>query len=250
MAKINSMEDHDNPIFNYIYKVLGSKAKLSYSVDLGEYEKGAVAWDGQDKKTLNEVIPAYLRRMEAALTGQHERVFDYKSGTFTNSRDLKKKYDERLSDVESTGFVEARTKMREIARAMNANAEAMQQFEADMKEYFSAITKKGAMISPYIVKDSDGFDVDELMESGLFDSDDRRVELMRKALKGLSSKEFSNMAGTGIYDSRKATQAYMDEIRKNAALSGHSTLFNGGMYVDGKLTYTQLKVVELKMLTD
>ena len=241
MAKINSMEDHDNPIFNYIYKVLGSKAKLSYSVDLGEYEKGAVAWDGQDKKTLNEVIPAYLRRMEAALTGQHERVFDYKSGTFTNSRDLKKKYDERLSDVESTGFVEARTKMREIARAMNANAEAMQQFEADMKEYFSAITKKGAMISPYIVKDSDGFDVDELMESGLFDSDDRRVELMRKALKGLSSKEFSNMAGTGIYDSRKATQAYMDEIRKNPALSGHSTLFNGGMYVDGKLTYDPTK---------
>lgn len=242
MSKINNMEDHDNPIYNYMYKILGSKNKLSYKVDLGEFDAGPRSWDGQDKKTLNEIIPAYLRRMEAALTGQTERVFDYKSGTFTNIKDLKEAYDRRLGEVESTGFIEARTKMREVVQSMNANAEVMKQFEKDMQEYFSAITKKGSIINPFLRTDKDGYIEDAMADAGLFDGDSSRIDLMRKAMKGLSTKQLSAMATSGIYDSRKATQEYMDEIRKNPATSGHSTLFNGGLYdADGKLTYDTSK---------
>ena len=242
MSKINSMEDHENPIYNYMYKIFGSKAKLSYKVDLGEYNKGPRSWDGQDKKTLNEVIPTYLRRIESALTGQSERVFDYKSGTFTNIKDLKEAYDRRLGEVESTGFIEARTRMREVVQAMNANADVMKQFEKDMQEYFSAITKKGSIINPFLRTDKDGYIEDAMSDAGLFDGDSARIELMRKAMKGLTTKQLTNMASSGIYDSRKATEEYMNEIRKDPSISGHATLFNGGLYDnDGKLTYDSVK---------
>ena len=42
--------------------------------------KGAISWDGISKKTLVDVIPTYLRRIESAITGAGERVFNYSTG--------------------------------------------------------------------------------------------------------------------------------------------------------------------------
>lgn len=228
MTRINSMEDDENPFKQAIFKVFGHKNKLSYDVDLGKYEKGSVSWDGESKKALVEVIPAYLRRIESALTGNEERIFSYSKGKFTNAKKLKEEYDKELAYVEGSGYTEFRTKMRNIANNMNANVDVMEQFEKDMAEYFSEMTKLGSFISPITTKDSDGIDVDMFENLGLFDYDINRVNFMKKVLRGLSNKEITKMATVGIYDSRRSTQRYMDEIRKNPNISGYSSLFNEG----------------------
>lgn len=226
MTRINMMEDSDNPLYQNIFKIFGHKNKLSYDVNLGNYEKGSISWDGESKKALVEVIPAYLRRIESVLTGNDERIFSYSTGKFTNATKLKEEYNKSLSEVEGSGYTEFRTKMRNIASNMNANADVMEQFEKDMVEYFSEMTKLGSFINPKTIKDSDGIDIDMFDNLGLFDYDDNRVKFMKKVLKGLSYKDITKMATVGIYDSRRSTQRHMNEIRKNPNLSGYSSLFN------------------------
>lgn len=48
------------------------------------YNKGAIAWNGIAQKSLVEVIPGYLRKIESALTGETPRVFNYQTGRWTN----------------------------------------------------------------------------------------------------------------------------------------------------------------------
>ena len=226
LAKINSLDGNENPLYNLIYKVFGSKNKLSYDVKLGDYDKGAIAWDGESKKALVEVIPTYLRRIESALTGQEERIYNYNSGRFSDRKTIEKEYKQELRNVENYGFTDVKTKMRGIASQMKANSNVMDQFEKDMEEYFSALTKKGSMINPFKYKDKDGFTVDELMSAGLFNNDPKRMEMLRKVMQGLSTTDLTKMATANIYDSRNRTQEFMDEIRRDPNKYGYSSLYN------------------------
>ena len=226
MAKINTFDGDENPLYNYLFKVFGSKAKLDYEVDLGKYEKGAISWDGESKKALVEVIPAYLRRIESALTGQEERFYNYDSGKFTDMKNLKKDYKKKLRERETYGYGDLRNKALDIAQGMGANQDVMEQFEADMDELLAAMTKKGSRINPLLYKNKNGETVDELFDEMLFDFDPQRRDFVRKVFSGLSKNDLLKMAASGIDESRRETQRYYDEIRKNTNLSGHNLLYS------------------------
>ena len=241
LAKLNDMGDNQNPVYQYLNKVFGTKNKLSYSVDLGDYEKGAVAWNGESQKALVEVIPTHLRRIEAALTGKQERIFDYNTGKFEDIKNIKKAYDEALLERETSGYTDAKLKLRSIAQEMTKDKKVLDQFDKDLQEYFAALTKKGSLINPFI-SEKNGIANDTLAEMGLFDGDTRRVEMVRRAFKGLSQSDLIKMQTMGILDSRKATNDYMNDVRKNPNLSGYSILNNNGYYDSkGKLTYDATK---------
>lgn len=241
LAKVNDMGDSDNPLYQYINKVFGTKNKLSYKVDLGDYEKGVIGFDGESKKALVEVIPTHLRRIEAALTGKEERMFDYTTGKFENIGNIKKTYEQNLREKEVSGYSDARLKLKSIASGMTKDKKALDQFDKDLQEYFSAITKKGSMINPFITE-TNGIRNDALAELGLFDGDNRRVEMVRRAFKGLSQSDILKMQTMGILDSRKATNEFMNDVRKNPNISNYNILNNKGLYDDkGKLTYDPTK---------
>ena len=226
MAKINTFDGDENPLYNYLFKVLGSKAKLDYKVDLGKYEKGAISWDGESKKALVEVIPAYLRRIESALTGQEERIYNYDNGKFTDMKNLKKDYQKKLRQRETYGYGDLRNKALDVAHGMGASQDIIDQFELDMDELLAAMTKKGSRINPLLYKNKDGEVVDELFDEMLFDFDPNRREFVRKVFGGLSKNDLLKMASSGIDESRRETQRYLEDIRKNTNLSGHNLLYS------------------------
>ena len=59
------------------------------SVDASKYNRGAMSWNGIAQKALVEIIPGHLRKIEASLTGQGERLFDYRSGKWTTAKSAK-----------------------------------------------------------------------------------------------------------------------------------------------------------------
>lgn len=226
MAKINTLDGDENPLYDFLFKVLGSKAKLDYKVDLGKYEKGAISWDGESKKALVEVIPAYLRRIESALTGQEERVYNYDDGKFTNMSTLKKDYKKKVRERETYGYLDVKNKAMNLAHRMGANQDVMDQFEEDMNELLAAMTRKGSVIKPNLYKNKQGEIVDDLFNEGLFDFDPQRREFVRKVFGGLSQDDLIRIASQGIDESRRETQRFYDEIRKNPNLSGHNLIYN------------------------
>ena len=69
------------------------------AVDTSKYNKEAMQWNGIAQKALTEVIPGHLRRIEAALTGEGERVFDLQSGkwsTMKNVANIEKDIDRKI----------------------------------------------------------------------------------------------------------------------------------------------------------
>ena len=237
LAKINTFEDSENVIEDYLYKIFGAKEKYERYVDLDRYEKGAIQWDGEAKKALVEVIPTYLRRIESALTGQQERIYDYDKGVFTDIKQVKENFDKKVRETETSGYLGTKLKAREVLSEMGGNFELMKQFDEMMEEYFSAMTRKGHRINPFKYRDKEGMEIDELFEELGWDYE--KTDLFRKVFSGLSMNDLVNMANSELNESRAASQKLYNDIRKDPNKYGYSTLKNGGYYnEDGKLTYT------------
>lgn len=67
---------------------------LFKGIDTSNFKKDSMGWNGIAQKTLVEVIPGYLARIESALTKQDERFFDMEKGKFRTRRSLEREYKE------------------------------------------------------------------------------------------------------------------------------------------------------------
>lgn len=92
MVKLNKHKD-DFGILGYISRFLGINMGVNRTLDTGNYEKGPVPWDGISRKALTNVLPGYLSRIEAAITGEPAMDYNYDTGKWVRSRDQKVKID-------------------------------------------------------------------------------------------------------------------------------------------------------------
>ena len=92
LAKITSagkFADEESGILGLIGKYLGIDNKLKTTVSPGTYTKGPVPFDGITRKAIIEVIPGHLARIEAAITGGKERIYDFNKGKWTDKQAIK-----------------------------------------------------------------------------------------------------------------------------------------------------------------
>lgn len=93
-------------ISGMLASILGFKPNFEKkSLDTSKVVKEPVPFDNDTKVAIIETIPTYLRRIEAALTGKEERIYDQKRGEWTTVNKLKREYDEkRLQRVASSTY--------------------------------------------------------------------------------------------------------------------------------------------------
>lgn len=97
LHQVSNLQNSNNPLLEIIGKVFGiSNKKISY--DKTQYEKGKVDWNGISHRTLNDVIPFYLRKILSAVSGGQEIGFDYNRGEYKLVNDLVK---DQKQDMES-----------------------------------------------------------------------------------------------------------------------------------------------------
>lgn len=85
---IGNYKNSNNTILSTLGQMLGIHNSLSTSIDKSNYKKGPVSWTGKSDKTLNEVIPTYLRKILSAITTSEEMVMDYNSGRWASIEDI------------------------------------------------------------------------------------------------------------------------------------------------------------------
>lgn len=232
LARINTFEDSDDPLLKKLNEIFGYKHKMDSYVDLGEYEKGAISWDGISKKTLVDVIPTYLRRIESAITGAGERVFNYSTGKFTDVKSIKEYYDEKKSNVEVSGFYNVRSSVNDVINRLDLSSEARDQVKKDFDEYFRKMTNEGHLIRHNKRKNKFGNETSELYESGVGGYDLDRVNLMARILDEVPQHIKTEMGTTAITDSRERTHKFYQEIKDDPTLHGYSILHNNSIDVD------------------
>lgn len=96
MAKANNAKfNSEDGVAKFLGSIFGLKIdKEASALDTSKYNRGPIPFDGITKKSITEVIPYYLRKMTAILTGDDEEVFDYKTGKWRTVRSVQKQHDE------------------------------------------------------------------------------------------------------------------------------------------------------------
>lgn len=109
MGGLSTLSDmRDEPgLKGMLGTLLGVGSKRQKSFSLGNYYKGAVAWDGKSKRALEVVIPHYLAMIEANTKNipkmkgidTSPEFYDYETGTFRKQSDIRERLKTRTSDV-------------------------------------------------------------------------------------------------------------------------------------------------------
>lgn len=95
IARMNKKSEEDSLGINFggiLGRIFGIKLEKKDTVNPSKYNRGPMPFDGETKKAIVDVIPAYLARIESAVSGMPERVFDGRSGRFRNLREIKHEY--------------------------------------------------------------------------------------------------------------------------------------------------------------
>lgn len=116
----NARANGDGGIMGTLAKIFGVNTGVNRTIDASKYEKGPVPFDGITRKAIIDVIPSHLRRIEAALTGRPEQIFDYNSGKWVKARDIKKQYDDIRKNAINSATSELKSQMNPSIRKVAA----------------------------------------------------------------------------------------------------------------------------------
>lgn len=156
IARLNhaSGDYTSNPILNFLGKIFGLKVDNKTSYDTSKYDKGPVPFDGITRKSIVDIIPGHLARIEAALTGKTERVFDYETGKWTTAEKIKKSYDTRKQNAVRDAFFysgeETRDNIRRYKRSKDPLARKKgKQIEEAYEKIINKIYEDSGDFRPY-----------------------------------------------------------------------------------------------------
>jgi len=94
VARMNTKKnDVSGGLWDIVASIFGIDIAKKDNIDPSKYKKDAVPFDGITRQAIIETIPGYLARIEAALTGNDERYYDYQGGTWKGARRIAKEYD-------------------------------------------------------------------------------------------------------------------------------------------------------------
>ena len=124
ISKLNNARNNEGDGFaKLLGNIFGMKVdKEKDNIDTSRYNRGPIPFDGITKKSITEVIPYYLRKMTSILTGEDEKVFDYKTGRWTTIRAVQKQHNDWKNAGAKAGLSELTSL---ITEALGRNPERL-----------------------------------------------------------------------------------------------------------------------------
>ena len=221
------------------FGVKPEREDIGWGLNTSAYDKSAMSWNGKAQKALVEVIPTYLSRIEAALSGTGERIFDYDKGNWTNREELEKQYkqieenvnisaisnirpylDKQMSTLKATG-VFSDDQINKIASGVTAGFQTLvQKGSLDYNHIKHNFEKYGNEYAPifYMMMRNLPDDVQVNLTKDIIQANVSRNQQLKSLLKNDSSlvnlfnksnqgeiKPFSQRFGVGISDLTQLT---------------------------------------------
>ena len=238
LARLNKWATgEDGELKKYIGRIFGLNLGEKEGVNTGNFKKGPIPFDGITKQAIVEVIPGHLRRIEAALTGQSERLYDMGSGKWTNIKKVEKEYRDRQQSAVQMSFYDIRKEFDEAIAKMNKRdkEEYTQALETIMKKVYEDF----GYFNPYRpVKDpilgekntaADYYDVDDKIfqndvDDKIFQNIVKLLTRNKKGMMGLARRTMSE---------RQSFSDFLASIEEDPS-SVYRNLFNGQYNIDTK----------------
>ena len=144
-----------NMVLDKIVELLGVRIKDKKDINTANYNKGPVPFDGVTRKSIVEVIPGYLARIESALTGKSERYFDPERGSWRSLESVRADFEsDRVYNIRrgnSDLFHDANKLVKSIKDPKKAR-----EMEAQIRAAAERIYNDGGYFAPNIIYPSKG----------------------------------------------------------------------------------------------
>jgi hypothetical protein len=229
MNSASESYDDDNPLMAALSKIFGVKVKKKDNINPSNFVKGPVPFDGITRQTIIEVIPGYLARIEASLTGSGERYYDNNRGTWKSAAQIQKEFEEERARTISYANMDLRNDLQpvinEIAKyskheaeafekSMHAMMEKLYEDFGDFKADLVAVKNEKTGKTEYRSADSS----DAWLDYGYADK-----ESFDLALRALSPRTIRNLASSNMM----AREQHAKNLEEHEADGGiYTKIFN------------------------
>ena len=214
-------DETGSDIFNMIADVFGIKKSDPGKMRTDLYVKESIPWNGMADRALTEVLPTYARKILAAITGQEEMIYDYKSGKFNKITDVKKAL-EQAEDNSYSGVSGMEREISEtIKNAFTMSNSLQETFDKDLKEFFKTIVDKQVFYNP------NKMTYDDLKNMGLyFRNGEDSFNLINAAFKSMDRQKW-NKFNTDVINAGETRRNEINNLNKTGAQSGYTGVRNG-----------------------
>lgn len=190
----------------FIGKLLKLDTESEKTVNL-KVEKSPISWDSVSKKYLEEVIPYYLRKMTAALTGEKEMVFDTDSGKWKSLASIRGEFADSIASRPRIAFSDFTTEMKKAMQNVVFDSyDDKVAFDDDYKRFMKYVYDNGDID----LKGKRG------REIGL--KNDMSLDIIKKAIETVNPAVVMNLV-----NKIQQNKSYVSRMYKN--IEGGSVLY-------------------------
>jgi murein DD-endopeptidase MepM/ murein hydrolase activator NlpD len=152
LMKMNMWKnDSENPMLRALGNIFGIKMGSKRDVNIGNYERGPVPFDGVTKKAITDVIPKLLSKIYSGIMGlKDEIVVDYDKGGAFQWKSEKEKEFNRMKDSQGMSeFSDFHSKLDDQLSAFNfQNSKEAQAFQEDYGQFKLMLRDLGELYNP------------------------------------------------------------------------------------------------------
>lgn len=190
----------------FIGKLLKLDTESEKTINL-KVEKSPISWDSVSKKYLEEVIPYYLRKMTAALTGEKEMVFDTESGKWKSLASIRGEFADNIASRPRVAFSDFTTEMKKAMQNVVFDSyDDKVAFDDDYKRFMKYVYDNGDID----LKGKRG------REIGL--KNDMSLDIIKKAIETVNPAVVMNLV-----NKIQQNKSYVSRMYKN--IEGGSVLY-------------------------
>ena len=133
-----------NLLIEILKDTIFPKDGFKSTINLSNYEKGPVAWDGIARKALTEVIPTTLLKIYSTLSGKPEMRYDYDKGKFVTISSIRETVKEEMSRAAKDAGGKFREDALDYIKDKGLTPEQQSLIEKEIESYFLQAFKNGS----------------------------------------------------------------------------------------------------------
>lgn len=230
IARLNKMaKNEDSPIASFIGKLFGINTSVKGSIDTSNYKKGAVPFDGITRKSIVEVIPGHLRRIESILSGMgDERIYDYDKGKWSTVSSIKSQYEAIGDQYRRNAFSDVRNHANKYTKKAGFSKNQKKKFDEDFELFLRQVYEEGGYLPSNLRKmKRDNYD---------YNISEDNFEIIRNILTTMNKGDIMQIAGK-VLDARNRHNKTITDLEESGS-SLYNYLFDGS---DMKNTNSSVK---------
>lgn len=221
MSRFSRMGQSSNPIVEIIGKLFGIDTKIKTSPRMQNYERGAIPFDGETKRAITDVIPTYLRKMYAHMTGTKEIAFDWETGMWSDVKSMRDNYNKEMMRQVTAGYGDVYNELTGYMQDIRFNTDQERtKMEEGINKFFLNLSKDNEVVR-LDMSDESKRKVREL--SGLDNSN--LSELLSAMLNNLDNA--SKMSTVNNYRALSNMEKFFANIEENPTVMNATTLLTG-----------------------